>query len=152
MGMRTLLAKYKKNEDGQAVLETALVLPIILLILFGMLTFGMLLYSKIVVTLAASQSARLGATLYSEQAEEAGNPDERIKSTADAYLQGLSGNSEIAIQADPPPAALPDGSTPAADRNIAVTIRHHFSFTLPFVGKFIGDDVPVEYTAIYKIE
>jgi len=66
-----------KSEKGQSMVELALILPIIILILFGILEFGRIFYSYIVITNAAREGARVGAV---------GSPDsviiERIREAA----------------------------------------------------------------------
>lgn len=139
-----------KEEKGQAMLETALILPVLLLILIGIITCGMLLYSKIVVTLAASQSARLGATLYSKEEMQTSVADEKIRDMANSYLSGLASGSTINIEADE---ALDGEATGEEERQISVTVDHTFSLPLPFVDKILGSAlVPLKYTAVYKIE
>ena len=49
-----------KDEDGAALVEMALVLPLLMLILFGILEFGILLERWQVLTNGAREGARLG--------------------------------------------------------------------------------------------
>jgi Flp pilus assembly protein TadG len=145
--------RYMKEEKGQALLETALILPILLLLLIGIITFGMLLYSKIVVTLAASQSARLGATLYSKEDVDEGTARQKISDMANSYLSGLTGGSNINIEADGAPPGGSGEEVSTEDRQISVTVSHQFSMPLPFVSEFLnGGTMPIKYTAVYKIE
>jgi Flp pilus assembly protein TadG len=51
---------YLKREDGAAAVEFALVLPILILILFGIIEFGFALYNKEVITNASREGARYG--------------------------------------------------------------------------------------------
>ena len=71
------LRRMVKSEKGQSMVELALILPIIILILFGILEFGRIFYSYIVITNAAREGARVGAV---------GSPDsviiERIREAA----------------------------------------------------------------------
>jgi Flp pilus assembly protein TadG len=50
-----------KNESGTAAVEFALVLPLLLLVLFGTIEFGILMYDQSVITNAAREGARWGA-------------------------------------------------------------------------------------------
>ncbi|BEL08723.1 pilus assembly protein [Actinoplanes sichuanensis] len=49
------------SEDGAAIVEMAIVLPVLLLILFGIIDMGRLLQQHIQLTAAAREGARLGA-------------------------------------------------------------------------------------------
>src|SRR2546428_9698739 len=48
------------NERGAVAAEFALLLPVILLILFGTIEFGMIMYSREVITNASREGARAG--------------------------------------------------------------------------------------------
>lgn len=47
-----------KDKKGAAAVEFALVLPVLLLILFGIIEFGIILYDKAVITNASREAAR----------------------------------------------------------------------------------------------
>ncbi|MDK2785235.1 MAG: hypothetical protein PWQ41_541 [Bacillota bacterium] len=53
--------RFWKSQRGQSLVELALTLPVIVLILFGILEFGRISYSYIVITHAAREGARAGA-------------------------------------------------------------------------------------------
>lgn len=48
------------DERGAAAVEFALLLPLLLLILFGIIEFGMIMYSREVITNASREGARTG--------------------------------------------------------------------------------------------
>lgn len=48
------------NERGAAAVEFALLLPVLMLILFGIIEFGMIMYSREVITNASREGARSG--------------------------------------------------------------------------------------------
>ena len=50
----------KLNERGAVAVEFALLLPVVLLILFGTIDFGMMMYGREIVTNAAREGARAG--------------------------------------------------------------------------------------------
>ena len=55
--------RFHKNQKGQTLVEFALILPIIIIILFGITEFGRIFYSYLVITNAARQGARYGAVV-----------------------------------------------------------------------------------------
>lgn len=61
--------RLQKDEKGQSIVELALILPIIIVILFGILEFGRIFHSYLVITHAAREGARVGAV---------GRPDSEI--------------------------------------------------------------------------
>ena len=55
------IKRFKRCENGVAAVEFALILPVLMLILFGILNYGILLYDQAVITNAAREGARWGA-------------------------------------------------------------------------------------------
>lgn len=53
--------RARKEERGQAMVEFALVLPVFMLLIFGIIDFGMGFHTWITVTNSAREGARLGA-------------------------------------------------------------------------------------------
>ena len=62
--------QFKANEKGQSLVEFALLLPILLLLLLGIIQFGIIFNGQITVTSAAREGARLAAV---------GADDEQVK-------------------------------------------------------------------------
>lgn len=50
--------RFRKTEQGQAMVEMALVLPILILIVFGIIEFGRIFNAKLIVTNASREGAR----------------------------------------------------------------------------------------------
>ncbi len=61
------------NDDGVAAVEFAIILPILLLIVFGIINFGVLLYDQAVITNAAREGARW-ASINAQVDQVSGNP------------------------------------------------------------------------------
>jgi hypothetical protein len=56
--------RFKKinNQNGSALVEFAFVLPLLLIIVFGIIEFGVMFYDKAVITNASREGARAGIT------------------------------------------------------------------------------------------
>jgi Flp pilus assembly protein TadG len=52
-----------KNQRGVAAVEFALVMPLLLVLLFGIIEFGFILYDKAMITNASREAARAGIVL-----------------------------------------------------------------------------------------
>lgn len=50
----------KNRQEGVAAIEFALILPVLVLIIFGIIEFGLLLFNKQVITNASREGARYG--------------------------------------------------------------------------------------------
>ena len=55
--------KRLRSESGASAVEFALVLPLLMLILFGIIEFGLALYRQAILTNASREGARLGIVL-----------------------------------------------------------------------------------------
>lgn len=82
MGMKPEVNK-RKRESGQSLVEFALIVPLLILIVLGIIEFGWIFNGKITTTSAAREGARVAAV-------PAGT-DVRIKSAVDNHISGLSG-------------------------------------------------------------
>ena len=69
---RMIFGRRNRSESGQAIIEMALTLPLLLLVVFGIFDFGFMFQRYEVVTNAAREGARLGVLPdYSEAEAEA---------------------------------------------------------------------------------
>jgi Flp pilus assembly protein TadG len=102
------------RDRGAAAVEFALVLPVLLLILFGIIDFGRALNAQIELTGAAREGARLAALGY---------PNAAVQARVVAAAPSLSGVTVAVV------AACPAGAGPAADAQVNVSYR--FSFITP---------------------
>ena len=59
--MKRLLKRFRNNEAGQALVEFTMILPIFLVLLFGIVDFGRAFYTWLIVTNAAREGARVAA-------------------------------------------------------------------------------------------
>jgi|CZKT01.1.fsa_nt_gi Flp pilus assembly protein TadG len=120
------------RERGAAAVEFALLLPVLLLLLFGIIDFGRALNAQITLTQAAREGARLAAL---------GEPD--VVSRTQAAATGIS---PVTVTVT----ACPAGAGPGTDA--VVTTSYAFSFATPigaiaamFGGSGIGS--PITLTA-----
>jgi Flp pilus assembly protein TadG len=105
------------GERGAAAVEFALLLPVLLMLVFGIIDFGRALNAQITLTQAAREGARLAAL---------GQPD--VVSRTQAAAPGLI---PVAVTVT----ACPAGAGPGADAS--VTASYSFSFVTP-IGALIG--------------
>lgn len=80
-----------KSESGQSMVETAIIVPILLLLLVGVLDFGRVIYSYAHLHMAAQESVRVGSF---------GKSDEAIASFAKNYVH-LGDSSLLQVEITP---------------------------------------------------
>lgn len=124
----------KLNEQGVAAAEFALVLPVLLLILFGTIEFGMIMYGREIVTNAAREGARAGIVQ---------GPPKRtsgdITNIANTYLTGTGIN-----QADV--TFTPTGVGLSNPNMLTMTAQYRYNFLIPYIPTVVGIPNPLIIT------
>lgn len=128
--------KIFKNEKGASAVEFALILPILIILIFGVFEFAIAFNNYITITHAAREGVRKAAV-------DLFNPDlkDYIKEMAfplaltdDDIVIGFEGD-----EADPPPIGDP----------VSVEITYNFGISIPLVGSW---EVPLKNKAIMRLE
>jgi hypothetical protein len=128
---------------GQSVVELAITLPILLLLILGLVNLGILMQAQIVLTNAAWEGARAGATI-----TDPAHGDEEIIGAVQRSLSGLDA-SRVTIDIDPEqdesprdqPGPLPRGQP------LAVSLEYRLTMSLP-----VSVEVPVRARAVSRME
>ena len=120
-----------KRQRGQALVEFAMVLPVLILLLVGMMQFGLLFHEFLLVTHAAREGARV-ATL--------GGSDAEIVAAVNAAATSPS-------DTDIMPASRVRGA------QVTITVTKHVALITPlFSAMFPQHPVPVSGTSIMRVE
>ena len=87
-----------RDEHGGSLVEFAIVMPLLFVILFGIIEFGILLYDKAMITNASREGARAGivfdATLRNEDNTiNSEGVEARVQDAVDAYLTNGDDNA-----------------------------------------------------------
>lgn len=130
-----MLSRCRKEQKGQALLESALVLPIILLVLLGMVELGRISNAYLVVIHAARHGARhaaVGAT-----------NAEIINSVNQASIPLNPGELLISI--------LPQQGRQAGG-NVRVIVSYPLRLITPLAGSFLNNPVIVRGEVTMRVE
>jgi Flp pilus assembly protein TadG len=125
----------KTSDRGTAAVEFVLVLPVLLLIVFGIIDFGRALNAQISLTGAAREGVRLAALGY---------PDAAIQARVAAAAPSLSGVTATVV------ASCPPGAGPAADAQVDVSYQFSFITPIGAIAGFFGGSglgAPIGLTA-----
>ncbi len=124
----------KLNERGAVAAEFALLLPVLLTILFGIIEFGMIMYGREVVTNASREGARAGIVQVSPKPTSGD-----ITTIATNYLTGTGINlSDVTISV-----AGAGGSSPAT---VTVTATYNYPWLIPYIPTVLGLPSPLPIT------
>lgn len=125
------LLKLKKSQQGQGLVEFALVFPLLMLLILGMVEFGWILNGKITLTNAAREGARVAA-IYQDN----------TKVNA-AVIKASEASSLIDVGADPMNIDAPTK---------AVTVKAKANIK-PIVGLFFKEEkVSLTAQAVMRVE
>ncbi len=107
-----------RGQRGAAALEFAIVLPVLVLLLFGTIEFGLLLYNQQVITNASREGARFGIVAQS--------PRQTPQAIAGVVTSYCGGNLITFGNAAGPNVAVTPGTTFGTDLAVLVTYNYDF--------------------------
>jgi len=125
-----------RSEDGAVLVEAALTLPLLLLVVMGIIDFGLLFQRYEVVTNAAREGARVAVLPgYTNQLSPDGDVQLRVRQ----YLQAGGLNPALATPTPIPLAAVQIAGGPCITlAGVTVTYPHTYSFVGGIMGFFGG--------------
>lgn len=129
----------ERDERGQATVELALLLPVLVLLLFGVLEFGRVFNAWIVVTQASREGARVGA------AQCAGNAG------CGANVEAWVNNSLSGLDAAQASWAMTPGPY-ISGNTLQVSVDYDVPIVTPLIGVLIGNTVTVHGETSMRIE
>jgi len=127
------ILKLRKDCNGQSLVEFALVLPLLIMLILGMIEFGWILNGKITLTSAAREGARV-AVIY-ESATDAST----------AVQSAVSKSSESSSLTAVTTVTTFDEDNKSAIVNASAKIK-------PIIGLFFSGDVDLSAKAEMRIE
>lgn len=141
---RSRLAHRLASERGAELIEFALVVPILILILAGMVDFGMMFRSYEAVTNAAREGARVGVL----EGYASGDVQDRV----DAYMaaSGLTGAYTVNVANTP----ITTGAGTFTARSVTVNYTYQFAW-LGVAGALFGGNltsVPLRAVSVMRNE
>lgn len=129
------LLRFLKDNRGQSVVELALVLPVLLLLLGGMIEFGRVFHDYLVVTAAAREGARAAAV-------------GKDNATVITYTKQAAATLEkqaLTVTVTP--------STRVRGETVTVTVVNKVTLIVPLIRVFFPQNpVPVTGTMMMRIE
>jgi Flp pilus assembly protein TadG len=128
-----------QSQKGAVLVEFALILPVFLLLLFGMITFSIALYNKTVLTMASREGARAGVKFVANRTNTI------IKSNAIAATSQVCQNNLISFGVGGAP-TISTNSNPITDGFLTVTASYTYT------GLYIFPDLALSAQTTMKLE
>jgi len=130
--MRIRRHRIIKSEKGASAVEFALILPILIILVFGIVEFGIAFNNYITITHAAREGARIAAV-------DLNNTDLKNIIIERAF--------PVQINEDDIVISTPEGTN--IGDPVEVEITYNISITIPLVGSW---DIPLKNKAIMRLE
>lgn len=139
--MKKYFNLWRKGEDGQAMVEFALILPIFLLILCGIIDFGWLFYNQLSLNNACREGARYAVVNTADNAD------------TQAIINHIE-NSEIHVFANDGVDITVTYSSPGDPTagDITVNMSADISFFTPVLSTIMGKEKTITSTVVMKVE
>lgn len=96
----------RKREDGQATVEFALVIPILILLIFGMMDFGWLFFNKLQINNASREGARYAAIHWEETTWDTDTETVVTSFAPGTHVNINKGSAQVTVTADKDVAVL----------------------------------------------
>ncbi len=139
--MKHIKKKTRNGEDGQAMVEFALILPIFLLILCGIIDFGWLFYNQLSLNNACREGARYAVVNTADNADTSAIINHIENTTTTVFANdGIDISVSYSSPADPT----------AGD--ITVSMKADISFFTPVLSTVLGKEKTITSTVIMKVE
>ena len=125
-----------KGEQGQAIVEMALVLPLLLLLLFGIIEMGQVGYAYVTVSNAARSGVRVATT---------GGTDQDIQNAVIVAAPTLSQTELTTI-------ITPTETNRQSGQNVQVQVSYHVQLIIPLISSILPNPFPISSTLSMRVE
>ena len=126
----------RMKRDGQALVEFAIILPVLILIIAGIIEFGMMLNSYLTIQNASREGARYGIM---------GANDTEIIQVVRNSSPNLDG-SKLSIEITPGDASRKSGDT------INVKVIYDYDLIVPIISNLLGNTVELKSETSMRVE
>lgn len=130
---------WKSRESGQAMVEFALVLPILLIFLCGIIDFGWIFYNQIAINNACREGARYASVHYTQYLSAPGTLQTNTTNWVSDSATGITTPLEITLDT-------------GTSGQVTVTVKESVPVLTGITSLVIGDNVDLTATSIMKTE
>lgn len=131
-----MCCRFMKRESGQSLTEMALVLPLLLLLICGIVDFGRVMYAYMELNLIAQESVRLGGL---------GNDDEEIRNYALDRLN-ISDPADVTVRISPADTDRKSGDY------VEVSLEERVEWLTPLISNILPSPFSVHAESTIRVE
>ena len=139
-----MIRKIWNRQEGQSLVEFAIVAPVLVLLLLGIVEFGLILYNQHVITNASREGARYGIVVDTPR-----RSDESIQAVVEAYCV----DNLVTFGTTGPPKTTVTFVGQSFGDDLTVEVTYHYDFlVLPnFIASLMGgQDLRAHTTMKYE--
>ncbi|MFS0689339.1 TadE family protein [Sporosarcina sp. 179-K 8C2 HS] len=125
-----------KSQRGQALVETALILPILLILLFGLTDLGRVFHAYLTLDHAGREAARVAAV---------GADDGKINEKIELATSSLN-QDKLKKDIDPKPKA-----NRTSGKDVTITLKYSIDLLTPFISYMTGP-IELENKTVMRVE
>jgi PKD repeat protein len=141
-----LRARRRRRSAGQALVEFAIILPVMMLILLGATDFGRAF--QVWVTL--NQAARVGANFAAQNPTAWGStPDPIAQSQYQSEVRASAAGVACTLPATIPAPSFPAGTDLGSPARVSLSCSFHLLF--PFLSDVVGGSMTIGATAVFPV-
>ncbi len=127
---------FWKDERGQSITEFALLAPLLLLLVFGIIDLGRFLYGNLQLQMAAQETVRLGGL---------GKSDAEMEQFARSYIH-FTDSAALQFQVSPSDAERDSGDY------VTVTLQTPHHFLTPVANSLLSDATTIHVESTIRVE
>ena len=157
-----MVRRWRRVSRGQALVEMALILPVLVMLLLLSIDFGRVFFGWVAIN-NASRIAANEAAFHPEAWEGSGNAllKDIYRNQVALDLQSINcepaGGGVWQTTDVPDPTYIDEVGTPTTNAyeigdHVRVEITCHFSFLTPLVGLFVGDPMPIAAASEFAVK
>ncbi|MCX7903857.1 MAG: pilus assembly protein [Caloramator sp.] len=124
------------KKKGQSLVEFAIILPVLVFIFFGIIEFGLIMNSYIVIQSASREGARVGIV---------GGTDGDILNFVYSAASNLDRN-RITVNINPNEGARKSGDT------LTVEVRYDYNILMPIIRNILGGNIRLRAKTSMRVE
>jgi len=134
-----------KGQEGVAAIEFAIVLPLLILLVFGIIEFSVLLYDKAMITNASREGARAGIVFNVPDRISDGEIINVVNNYCQNYLINFDGTSAVSTNIT--------RTGDSAGDPLIVTVSYRYDFlVLPNFISSLTDGITLEANTVMRME
>ncbi|HPE15950.1 MAG TPA: pilus assembly protein [Oscillospiraceae bacterium] len=137
--LKAAFSRLKKSQSGQAIVELALTLPLVLTLICGILELGWVCSNKLAIDNVCREGVRYGIT-YSADGLNAQMVEDRVAELAPPNLR--DGLDVTVVYSNP---------TEPRSGDLTVTVGYDLETITPLIGIFSGNSIHLESTCEMKM-